>query len=149
MSIFTEKLVQKAFSATRIFLPNADVIFDKFNTTTPKRTATPPYQTALTAVIGEPPWLRAKTLLQAAVVENDEEAGRELMQYIHHLLVHSQLLEHQLQGAREALTEKAKIKDKQKVLHLYAHTLKWHMAYEAYTAEQEAAKATERELKKI
>jgi multidrug efflux pump subunit AcrA (membrane-fusion protein) len=105
------------------------------------------------------------------VVENDEVADRELMQYIYHLsvqnqLLEHQLLEHQLQGTREALTEKAKMKDRQKVLPLYAHTLEWHggarwwspsskaeadareAAYEAYTAEQEAAKATERKLNK-
>jgi hypothetical protein len=100
------------------------------------------------------------------VVENDEVADRELMQYIYHLSVQNQLLEHQLQGTREALTEKAKMKDRQKVLPLYAHTLEWHggarwwspsskaeadareAAYEAYTAEQEAAKATERKLNK-
>ncbi|KAF1357495.1 hypothetical protein EJ07DRAFT_128008, partial [Lizonia empirigonia] len=152
--------------ATGIFPPNASVILDKFTTTTPERAATPPHQTAPAAVIGEPPWLKAKTLLRAAVVENDEAAGRELMQYIHHLSVQNQLLEHQLQGAKEALSEKGKMKGKQKVLPLYAHTLEWHggarwwspsskaeadareAAYEAYAAEQEAAKATERELKK-
>ena len=57
------------------------------------------------------------------MVENDEAAGRELMQYIHHLSMQNQLLEHQLQGAKEALLEKGKMKSKQKVLSLYAHTL--------------------------
>ena len=163
---FTEKLVQKAFSATGIFPPDANVILNKFATTTPEKATTPLHQTAPAAVIGEPPWLKAKTLLRAAMVENDEAAGRELMQYIHHLSVQNQLLEHQLEGAKEALSEKGKMKGKQKVLPLYAHTLEWHggarwwsptskaeadareAAYEAYTAEQEAAKATVRELKK-
>ena len=160
-------MVQNAFSATRIFSPNANVVLDKFKTTTPERAATTPNQTAPAAVIGEPPWLKVKALFRAAVVENDEAAGRELMQYIHHLSVQNQLLQHQLQGAKEALTEKKKTKGKQKPLPLYAHTLEWHggaswwsptskteadareAAYEAYSAEQEAAKATERELKKF
>ena len=73
---FTEKLVQKAFSATGIFPPDANVILDKFVTTTPEKATTPPHQTALTAVIGEPPWLKAKTLLRAAMVKNDEAARR-------------------------------------------------------------------------
>jgi hypothetical protein len=46
------------------------------------------------------------------------------MQYIHHLSVQNQLLEHQLQDAKEALSEKGKMKGKQKVLPLYPHTLK-------------------------
>lgn len=87
MSTFTEKLVQKVFSVTRIFPPNADVILNKFKTTIPERAVRPPNQTALDAIIGEPPWLKAKTLLRAVVVENDEVAGRELMQYIHYLSV--------------------------------------------------------------
>ena len=120
---FTEKLVQKAFSATGIFPPDANVILDKFVTTTPEKATTPLHQTAPAAVIREPPWLKAKTLLRAAMVENDEAAGRELMQYIHHLSVQNQLLEHQLEGAKEALSEKGKMKGKQKVLPLYAHTL--------------------------
>jgi hypothetical protein len=65
-----------------------------------------------------------------------------------------------LNGVKEALSDKKKLANKQKVLPLYAHTLEWHggarwwsprskkeadardAAYEAYAAEQEAAKAT-------
>lgn len=81
-------------SATGIFPSNANVIVDKFTTTTTERAATPPNQTAPAAVIGEPPWLKAKTLLRAAVVENDEAAGCGLMQYIYYLSVQNQLLQH-------------------------------------------------------
>ena len=89
-----------------------------------------------------------------------------MVQHLHSLHVEKELLEYQLDGVKEALSERKKLANKQKVLLLYAHTLKWHggarwwsprskkeadardAAYEAYAAEQEAAKATERELKK-
>jgi hypothetical protein len=52
---FTKELVKKAFFAVGIFLTNANVILDMFMTVMPERAVTPPNQTALAAVIGEPP----------------------------------------------------------------------------------------------
>ena len=88
------------------------------------------------------------------------------MQHLHSLHVEKELLEQQLDGVKEALTEKKKLSNKQKVLPLYAHRLDWdgsakwwspsskreadahERAYEAYAAEQEAAKATTHQLKR-
>jgi hypothetical protein len=47
--------VKKAFSATGIYPPNVNVVLNKFATTTPKRAATPPHQTAPAAVVSKPP----------------------------------------------------------------------------------------------
>jgi hypothetical protein len=51
---FTETLVLKAFSATGIHPSNANVILDRFRTATPESVATPPEQTALSSLSGEP-----------------------------------------------------------------------------------------------
>ena len=53
---------------------------------------------------------------------NSAEA-QELVQHLHSLHVEKELLEQQLDGAKEALTEKKKLSNKQKVLLLYAHRL--------------------------
>lgn len=109
-------------------------------------------------------WLKAKSLLRSATKEDDAIAADALAQYIHHLSVQNQILQQQLDGAQEALTEKKKMKDKQRVLPLYAHNIEWHGgakwwspsskreadarmdAQQRYEEEIEAAKATQREL---
>ena len=50
--------------------------------------------------------------------------AQELVQHLHSLHVQKELLEYQLNGVKEALSEKKKQKDKQKVLPLYAYTVK-------------------------
>ena len=145
---------------------NADKILHRFKQATPRRLTTPPQQTALSTESGEPPWLKAKSLLRSVVVDNNSEAIGSLEQYIHHLSVQNQLLQHQLDGCKEALLERKRMQGKQRVLPLYAHNLNWkggakwwspsskkeadarQDAFDAYEAEQEAAKATKRELKK-
>jgi hypothetical protein len=163
---FTKKLVLKALEATGLFPQDADRILHRFKPATPEKLSTPPHQTALSTEPGEPPWLKAKALLRSAVVDSDSEVMGSLEQYIHHLSVQNQLLQHQLDGCKEALSDRKRMQDKQRVLPLYAHNLDWHGgakwwspsskkeayarqdAYEAYEVEQEAEKATERELKK-
>ena len=163
---FTKELVLKAFEATGLFPQNADKILHRFKQATPRRLTTPPQQTALSTESGEPPWLKAKSLLRSVVVDNNSEAIGSLEQYIHHLSVQNQLLQHQLDGCKEAVLERKRMQGKQRVLPLYAHNLNWkggakwwspsskkeadarQDAFDAYEAEQEAAKATKRELKK-
>ena len=155
MKTFTNKLIQKSFQATGIFPPNADVILHRFNE---ERPATPPQQVIQVTKSGEPTWLKAKSLIRSTVKDFDSAEAQELVQHLHSLHVEKELLEYQLDGVKEALTEKKKLANKQKVLPLYAYTLEWHggarwwspsskkeadareAAYEAYTAEQEAAK---------
>ena len=141
--------------------PNADVILDRFTRekpTTPEQQLIPDYSTK------EPHWLKAKSLLRSAVQDNDSAAAEALEQYIHHLSVKNVLLQYELDGAQEALCEKEKMKDKQRVLPLMAHDLEWHggakwwspsskreadsrwNAQQRYEEELEAAKAIKREL---
>jgi hypothetical protein len=115
--------VLKAFSATGIHPPNANVILDRFRTATPETAATPPEQTALSSSPGEPLWLKAKSLLRSATKGDDAIAADALAQYIHRLSVQNQILQQQLNSAQEALTEKMKMKDKHRVLPLYAHNI--------------------------
>lgn len=58
---------------------------------------------------------------------NDSAAADALGQYIYHLLVKNVLLQYDLDGSQEALTEKKKKKkEKQRVLLSVAHNLEWH-----------------------
>jgi hypothetical protein len=63
VNTFTELLVLKAFEATGIHLPNADVILVRFKTPTPLSLRTPLEQTGPAAAPTELDWLKAKTLL--------------------------------------------------------------------------------------
>ena len=87
-----------------------------------------------------------------------------LEQVIHQLHVQLELTQYELRGIKEALAEKERIKDKKKVLPLYAHNINWHggakwwspsskkeadardAAFEAYQQQVEAEKVTRREL---
>ena len=163
MTTFTDELIQKSFEATGIFPANANVILNRFETEKP---TTPPEQVIQVTESGEPTWLKAKSLVRSSVKDINSAEAQELVQHLHSLHVEKELLEHQLDGVKEALTRKKKLRNKQKVLPLYAHNLDWNggakwwspsskkeaearqQAYEVYAAEQEAEKATERELKK-
>ena len=163
---FSVELVQKAFSATGLFPQDASKILNRFKPATPELPVTPPLQTAVSAASTSPDWLKAKALLRSIA---RPDAGPELAaaeQLIHQLHVLLELRNWELAGAKEALQERKKQKDKGKVLPLMYRDLNRHggakwwspsskqeadareQAYEAYAAEQEAEKATERELKK-
>ena len=126
MATFTEKLVKKAFSTTGIHPPNADVILNKFKLATPLKPASPPEQTTIAAASDKPNWLKAKSLLRAVVKDEADAWLGALEQLIHQLHVQLELVQHELKGAKETLTAKERVKDKQKVLPLYAHDIEWH-----------------------
>ncbi|KAF2623803.1 hypothetical protein BU25DRAFT_461603, partial [Macroventuria anomochaeta] len=83
---------------------------------------------------------------------------------IHQLHVQLELTQHELKGVQQALTAKDRVKNKKKVLPLYAHSLERHggatwwspslkreadaraAAFEAHQQQVEAEKATQKEL---
>jgi hypothetical protein len=79
--------VLKAFEATGIHPPNADVILKRFKTLTPLSLRTPLEQTGPATAPTEPDWLKAKTLLQSAVKDCYSAEARALEQKIHQLYV--------------------------------------------------------------
>jgi hypothetical protein len=99
VNTFTKSLVLKAFEATGIHPPNADVILDRFKTTTPPSPVTPPEQAEPAAVSSELDWLKTKTLLQSVVKDNRSPEAKALHQQVHHLHVHLELTRDELQGA--------------------------------------------------
>ena len=126
VNTFTESLVLKAFEATGIYPPNANVILDRFRTPTPPIVNTPPGQTGPQAASTEPDWLKAKSLLQSVVKDKASDKVGKVEQIIHQLHVQLELAQHELQGVKQASAAKEKKKDKRKVLLLYAHSVEWH-----------------------
>lgn len=122
VNTFTETLVLKAFSATGIGPQNAEVVLDRFKTAIPPQVTTPLDQTAITPATREPNWFKAKSLLRVVAKDNVGAQLSELQQVIHQLHVRVEPLQYELGGAKEALCDKEKTKDKQKVL-LYTRTI--------------------------
>ena len=165
MKTFTEALVLRAFEATGIHPPNADVILERFTTPTPPPPVTPPEQTATTAVPADPDWLKTKTLFRSVVKDDAGAKGEAMEQALHQLHVKLDLTIHELQGVKQAQDNKKRKKARQKVLPLYSHNLNrqggavwWSprskreadmrdAAIKKYNAEQEAAKVSKWEIK--
>lgn len=154
----------KAFEATGIQPPNANVILDRFKTTIPLSPATPPEQTETTAASTELDWLKTKTLLQSVVKDNRSPEAKALQQQVHHLHVHLELTRDELQGAINTMSRNKSKKKKKTTLPLYSHCIetqggsKWwsprakreadarYTAFQAEELAKEAAKATKREI---
>ncbi|KAJ8117808.1 hypothetical protein OPT61_g1085 [Boeremia exigua] len=164
VTTFTKTLVETSFSATGIYPPDADVVLDKLKPPPSPAPATPPEQTAITAAPTAPNWLKAKALLRQTVGGEGSAQLGPIEQVIHQLHVQFELIQHELNEAKEAL-KKQKQKPKQlKVLPLYTRQIERHggavwwspsskaeadardRANQAYQEQLEMEKATKREL---
>ncbi|KAJ8110223.1 hypothetical protein OPT61_g6878 [Boeremia exigua] len=164
VTTFTKTLVETSFSATGIHPPNADVVLDKMKPPTPIEPATPPEQTAITAAPTAPNWLKAKALLRRTVGDKGSTQLGPLEQAIHQLHVQFELVQHELNSAKEELQRQKKKPKQQKVLPLYTRKIErqggavwWSpsskaeadardRANQAYQEQLEMEKATKREL---
>lgn len=164
VTTFTKTLVKTSFSATGIHPPNADVVLDKLKVPTPPQPATPPEQTAITAAPTAPNWLKAKALLRRTVGGEGSTQLGPLEQAIHQLHVQFELVQHELNEAKEELKKQKKKPKQQKVLPLYTRQIErqggavwWSpsskaeadardRANQAYQEQLEMEKATKREL---
>jgi len=123
VATFTEKLILSSFEATGVHPPNADVILDRF---TQEKPTTPEAQLIASNDLGEPSWLKAKSLLHSVVKDKGSIEARALEGILHHLSTQNELLHYELDGAKEALTEKQKQSNKLKVLPLQSHEIEYH-----------------------
>ena len=94
----TNKLVKKAFECTRIHPCNADVILDRFRTSTPQPPATPPEQTRPHEASTEPDIHNCSTLVDRAVKNQNRDAANAMEQSFHQVLVRFELEKHEKEG---------------------------------------------------
>jgi hypothetical protein len=111
---FTPENVLKAFEATGVVPPNADAILKRFKNTTSDGT---------TDLISEPKgnktsWNQLRKVFDAAVKDKADALTKELSASIHSFQVNNELLNHENEGLRQALTLKKKHKKKSKLLDL-------------------------------
>ncbi|KAJ8109308.1 hypothetical protein OPT61_g7556 [Boeremia exigua] len=123
VTTFTKTLVETSFLTTGIYPPNADVVLDKLKVPTPPEPATPPEQTAITAAPTAPNWLKAKALLRQSVGGEGSTQLGPLEQAIHQLHVQFELVQHELNEAKEELSKQRKRPKRQKVLPLYTRQI--------------------------
>lgn len=161
---FTKALVERAFEATGIYPPNADVILNRFKTSTPPPPVTPPEPSELQAAPESPSWLKTKSLLRSAVEDKQPDAAGAVGQALHQLHVQFDLLQHENQGLKKALAINKRKRKKKKVLPLVPDDLNqqggatfWsprskaradqrQAVIEQQQLEEEAAKTTRREI---
>jgi hypothetical protein len=114
MASFTHKNILKAFKATGVVLANANIVLQRFKTTTPEQDEGPE--------IGEPRdgdnWRQLRNLFDVAVKDKDELEAKRLSTALHLLQVQNELLHHKNEGLRSALTTKKKHKKKSRPLDL-------------------------------
>jgi hypothetical protein len=109
---FTAENVLKSFEATGVVPPNADAVLKRFKNTTSDGT---------TDLISEPKgnktsWNQLRKVFDAAVKDEADASTKELSASIHSLQVNNELLNHENEGLRQALTLKKKHKKKSKLL---------------------------------
>ena len=164
VTTFTKTLVETSFLATGIYPPNADVVLDKLKPPPSPALATPPEQTAIAAAPTAPNWLKAKALLRRTVGDEGSTQLGPLEQAIHQLHVQFELVQHELNEAKEELKKQKKKPKQQKVLPLYTRQIErqggavwWSPSSkaeadardrvnQAYQEQLEMEKATKREL---
>jgi hypothetical protein len=114
-STFTTNLCLKAFEATGIHPPNADVILKRF-----KRRDNKSKRGA--SVLLPEDWRQMERLVRAAVRDTTAEESQKLSQTLHQLQVSNELLRHENSGLKEALTAKKSRKAPGKALELEYHS---------------------------
>ena len=83
VNTFIEALVERAFEATGIYPPNADVVLNRFETPTPPLSVTPPEPSGLQTALNSPSWLKTKSLLRSAMEDKQPDAAGAVGQALH------------------------------------------------------------------
>jgi predicted metal-binding transcription factor (methanogenesis marker protein 9) len=115
VATFTEKLILNSFKATGISPFNADVILDRF---TNDDSNTSVLSESSTSVYSGKDWLKIESLIRTVAEDLSSKESRKVLRSLHHLSNQNELLHHELQGVKEALTAKKKQGKKQKTLPL-------------------------------
>jgi hypothetical protein len=104
-SSFTQKTILKSFEATGISPMNPDVILDRFNSDSSDERES---EGSSNTTISGSDWRRMSRLVRSAVKDESSKEARRLSRSLHHISVQNQLLHHEIQGFKEALTIKKK-----------------------------------------
>jgi hypothetical protein len=110
----TEKLVLKSFKATGIFPMDREVILKKYRPRTPDEAEDEPRSSPLE----EADWRKIRRVLEQVVRDGQQQKAQKITASLHHLQVQNELLLHENEGLKYALTTKKKHKKKSKVLDL-------------------------------
>jgi hypothetical protein len=108
MDSFTESRILKSFEATGISPPNAEAILKRFNNTTSEQDRDPENQEE-----GDwSSWRQLRRLFDAAVKDTTTVEAQKLSSSLHSMQVQIELLHHENEGLRTALSIKKKHKNK-------------------------------------
>ena len=110
-SSFKETTILKSFEATGIWPTDRDVILDRFKTT-------PQEERSASSRLSPSDWQQLKQLVREAAKDGAEDGVKKLSAPLHHLQVQNELLRHENDGLREALSHKQRHKGKGKALDL-------------------------------
>jgi hypothetical protein len=110
-SSFQENTILKAFEATGIWPTNPSVILNRFQTTANKDRNQP-------SRLSPSNWNQLQRLLRSAAKDGAKDGVKKLSAPLHHLQVQNELLRHENEGLRAALSHKQKHKGKSKALDL-------------------------------
>lgn len=113
-STMRPELILKSFQATGVWPMDAEVILKRFNATTSGQDE----DTELRQLGDGDTWSDIRKILDAAVADKAKAESKQLALTLHSLQVQNELLHHENEGLRAALTTKRKHKKKSKVLDL-------------------------------
>lgn len=118
----TPQLITKAFECTGIWPPDPTPILSRFH-----RDQSPEQRSreSSTSVLSASDWRKINRLLNAVVDTGGSSKAKKLSRTVHSISVQKQLLEHENQGLRQALTTKKQRQTKGKTLPL-EQPEEWH-----------------------
>jgi hypothetical protein len=105
VSSFKETLILTAFQATGISPMDPNTILDRFTNTAPEQQGS---RQSSTSGLSASYWRKMDRLVRVAVKDTATEEAKKLRGSLHSLQVQNELLHHENQGLREALTVKKK-----------------------------------------
>jgi hypothetical protein len=108
---FRESTILSSFRATGISPPDPDPILDRF---THKEES----GNSSSSGLSDHDWRKMDRLIQSAVKDQGSQDTKKLRQSLHHVSVQNELLKHEIDGLKEALSIKKKRKKKGRALDL-------------------------------
>jgi hypothetical protein len=114
-STMRPELIRRSFEATGVWPIDAEVILKRFNTITSGQDE----DTELQEVGDGSSWNDIRKILDAAVADKAKVESKQLAGAFHSLQVQNELLHHENEGLRAALTTKRKHQKKSKLLDLH------------------------------
>jgi len=108
---FKESTILSSFRVTGISPPDPDQILDRFTRSQESR------ESSLSA-LSDDDWRKMDRLIRSAVKDQGSQDTKKLRQSLHHLSVQNELLKHEIDGLKQALSIKRKRNKKGKPLDL-------------------------------